>query len=78
MTALWLQKQQRRWQSPLHYNVPFIQGIGCRAVQTQLHRWILTTNRGDFLGEPFFGDEDVARAKLREYAAQQEAQPCTA
>lgn len=92
MAARWQQKQQRRLENPLRYNVPLIHGIGFNAEQVYSHYWVITKPTGHgtctvLSPKPFFAaNEDEVRAILREYthiteadrAAKVEELPCAA
>jgi len=79
MAARWQQKQQRRLENPLRYNVPLIHGIGFNAEQVYSHYWVITQPTAQGMcrvlsPKPFFAaNEDEVRAILREYADLTEA-----
>jgi len=69
MTA---RKKQPPPVNPMAVAVPFIRGLGFYAVQVQRCLWVITTppdarNKVKVISERFFGDEDKARERLKEY-----------
>jgi hypothetical protein len=79
MPARWQQKQQRRLENPLRYNVPLIHGIGFNAEQVYSHYWVITQPTAPdtcrvLSPRPFFAaNEDEVRTILKEYADLAEA-----